>query len=149
MRNKLKVYIAGPMRNYFQLNFPAFDEMRDRLLAAGNAPLNPADLDRELGIGEGNAFDEAEVDMRETARRDCTALSTCDAIVFLEGWEDIAGATAEAAVAQWLGLKVLDPVTLEEHERPLLVRAEYGPVPEDLVYVEDVAEDDTWENYER
>lgn len=128
----MKVYIAGPMRNYPELNFPAFDEMRDRLSAAGHDPLNPADLDRELGIGEGAWSDEAEWDIPETVKRDCTALAGCDAIVFLEGWEYSTGAVAEAAVANWLGLVVLDNVTLEAHVSPILINAYYAPIEGEL-----------------
>ncbi len=45
----IKIYIAGAMRGKDKYNFPAFDAARDKLLALGYWPVNPADLDREVG----------------------------------------------------------------------------------------------------
>lgn len=122
----MRTYIAGPMRGLIAFNFPAFDDARDRAKAIGLEPISPADLDRASGFDETS---HTEVDitpdmMREWARRDLDALQTCDAIALLPGWERSTGATAELAVAKWLGLKVLDARTFEPLDPNILREAE-------------------------
>lgn len=48
----MRIYIAGLMRGYHLLNWPAFDAASERLRAAGHDPVNPADLDRAEGYRE-------------------------------------------------------------------------------------------------
>lgn len=110
---RLRVYICGPMRGIKLYNFPAFDAARDTINALGHVAINPADLDRaEAG------FDPARLpanhdwnslppgfDMQQAIDRDLEALRQCEAIVMLPGWEKSTGATAEAHVAKWRGIK--------------------------------------------
>lgn len=118
------VYVAGPMRGYAHYNFPAFDQARDRLTAAGMVVISPADIDRAAGIVADNIHDDPEdrefgpAQCREFANRDFHALhflqaENGDAIAMLPGWEASTGAAAEFFLARWLGLRVLDAQTGE------------------------------------
>lgn len=96
-------YCAGPMRSYPRLNFPAFDTAKDWLILKGWKAISPADLDREAGIsGFTTEFDDDFV--KRAMRRDIQALTVCNAIVFLPGWEKSEGANAEKFVAEQIGL---------------------------------------------
>jgi nucleoside 2-deoxyribosyltransferase len=112
------VYVAGPMRGIEKHNFPAFDAARDRLLAAGFTVISPADLDRELGITEDTP--EQEVNIREVLKKDMGAIcDQCDAMVLLDGWQRSLGATAEAYLAEAIGIPVvigMQMMPIESHE---------------------------------
>jgi len=108
-------YIAGPMRGYKNLNFPAFDEAVERGRQMGYRILSPADMDREHGIdpirnpGSGA---EAEKQLKDIIQRDINAIMSLqpergDGVAVLLGWEDSIGTQAEVALAHWLGLKVI------------------------------------------
>lgn len=105
-----KVYIAGPMRGYDYFNFPAFDEAAASLRAMGYEVVNPAEIDRGLGLDE--TADDAEVKFEalggiETAmHRDFGVILECDGIVLLPGWEKSTGARGELFVAQTTGRTV-------------------------------------------
>lgn len=106
----MKVYIAGPMRGYPQFNFPAFDACRDYLLSIGWEPISPADMDRtEKGFDPTTPdFDpdaEYDFDVADALRRDFEAISHCEGIVFLPGWEGSKGANAERMLGQALDLQ--------------------------------------------
>jgi hypothetical protein len=95
-------------------NFPAFDDARDRLRAAGWEVASPADMDRQAG------FDPADLptthdwsiipdgfDFNAAFERDIQAVRECDFIYMLDGWEKSKGARAEKAVAEWLGKTIM------------------------------------------
>lgn len=107
-----RVYIAGKMRGLPRFNFDAFDHARDWLIEYGLDPVNPADLDRAVGI-TGWTTDLPEDFIYSALRRDFIALCSCDAIALMPGWETSLGAKAEYQVASWIGLVVfyLDPET--------------------------------------
>lgn len=95
-----KVYLAGPMRGYDQLNYPAFDKGKALLEAKGWQVFSPADHDRELGFEDLRASFEWDL---------ITILRDVDAIVMLPGWEHSTGVTrAELPVAQTIGLEVYE-----------------------------------------
>ena len=89
----MRIYIAGPMSNLPELNFPAFHEAADRLRAAGHEVVNPADLCNDIA-GQWAAC----------MRRDLTAMLTCEAVALLPGWAKSRGATLECQVADALGM---------------------------------------------
>lgn len=107
-----RAYICGPMRGFPSLNFPAFDECRDRLRALGYDPVSPADIDRQNGIDPENVAVTRDL-LRQVITRDINALIGCDVIACLPGWKSSLGAKAEVAVARWLGLEVIDAWTLK------------------------------------
>lgn len=87
------VYLAGPMRDYPDHNFPAFHAAAAKLRAEGYTVCNPA----ELPYGED--------DIRFCFASDMVFISLCaDTVAFLPGWENSLGAQAEHALAKALGL---------------------------------------------
>jgi hypothetical protein len=116
---KKKVYVAGPMRDYEALNFPAFDEARDRGQAMGLDIVSPADIDRDSGLHEDTNVSELTLDdFKQIAKRDLLAILECDAVAMLPGWEKSKGATTERALAIWIGLEVLDARTFQPFPKP-------------------------------
>lgn len=109
-------YIAGPMRGYPNLNFPAFDAATRLGRALGWDVISPADIDRQSGINEAEDMVFTPEMIRAFVLRDVGALlelraENGDAIALLPGWMRSTGAKAELAVATWLGLKILDATT--------------------------------------
>lgn len=99
-------YIAGPMRGYPKYNWPAFDEVRDCLLAQGYSVISPADLDREAGFScdtpPERLTDEA---VRKLFSNSVHHLNSCaHAVVLLPGWKKSRGANAEVCCAKAIGL---------------------------------------------
>lgn len=111
----MRTYLAGPMRNHFRYNFPAFDAAAADLRSQGLSVVNPAEIDRHNGFDPVTLPDDwdwrelpKDLDLRQTVRNDLIALVTCDSIHLLPGWQDSKGATAERAVAEWVGLGVFE-----------------------------------------
>lgn len=103
----MRVYIAGPMSGKPKHNFPAFDAAKERLLAKQALVVSPADLDRAVGITEDSPVVETRAAMKLMVALDRVALSLCDAIYMLKGWENSVGSRAEHAQAVQDGLIVL------------------------------------------
>lgn len=82
------------MTGLVEFNRPAFMFMSARLTAAGHTVLNPAILPDGL-----SQFEYMDI---------CTAMLRCaDAIYLLSGWQKSAGARAEHALAEKLGLQII------------------------------------------
>lgn len=119
-------YIAGPMSRIERFNFPAFDAAAARLRDDGWFIINPAEMDREDGFDETNCTGYellTDEQRHQFARNDIDALLSVEAIILLPGWERSVGATNEAQIAGWLGLKgyelingVLEPIDLAHHK---------------------------------
>ena len=92
----IKVYIAGPMTGYPELNYPRFLEVAAKLRAKGFEVVSPAEL---------NPLTEA---YRNAMRKDILALVDCDHICMLEGWEKSKGATLEHHIATVLGIEQIE-----------------------------------------
>jgi hypothetical protein len=93
--NDMKLYVAGPMRGYPELNFPAFNTKTKELRAAGFEVVNPVELNPD-----------PNADYLECMRTDIRALCDCTSIYLLTGWENSEGANAEYQVARMLKLSV-------------------------------------------
>ncbi|MDR5856625.1 DUF4406 domain-containing protein [Caballeronia sp. LZ062] len=91
----MKLYIAGPMSGYPELNFPAFDAEAARLRAFGYEIVNPAEID----VGP-------NPDWLTAMRAGIKQLVDCDGIALLPGWQASAGANIEHSLARGLGLRV-------------------------------------------
>lgn len=115
---KGKVYLAGPMSNIPQFNFPAFMEADKKLTAEGWEVFNPAKADIErygTDFSEScptGSHDEANVAAgTPVTYRDCLRvdlnyiLDHANAIALLPGWEQSKGVKAELALSQCLGLE--------------------------------------------
>lgn len=88
-----KIYIAGPMTGLPEFNRPAFNRVAKELADGGIVPLNPAILPDGLNQPE-------YMDI-------CLAMLRCaDGIMLLDGWKESAGARAEKALAEKLGVGI-------------------------------------------
>lgn len=112
-----KVYVAGPMSNVPQMNFPAFDAAAKDLRLRGLEVVSPAELDSPesraaaLTSEDGSPRDYAE---GETwggfLARDVKLIADegIELIVCLPGWERSRGARLETFVARLCGLQIVD-----------------------------------------
>jgi len=90
-----RVYIAGPMTGYAELNFPAFRLEATALRAVGLEVVNPAELNVDPSAGWSACM-----------RVDIAHLVTCDRIHLLPGWSRSKGASLEHQIGRALGLLV-------------------------------------------
>lgn len=90
-----KIYIAGPMTNLPELNFPAFHAAAADLRAKGHHVINPAEINIDPSAG-----------WIECMRADIRELIDCTHIALLPGWEDSRGAKLELHIATALGFEV-------------------------------------------
>ena len=86
----MKLYIAGPMTGYDDLNFPAFHQAKARLIEAGYEVVSPADR----GGGEMSWAEYMKLDLKD--------MLDCDGIALLPGWEDSTGAGIEVDLGEIL-----------------------------------------------
>ncbi len=92
----MKVYLAGPMRNYPDFNFPEFHKYAALLRAEGHEVFNPA----ELGLPQSDMRAILAVELDWICRE-------AEAVALMPGWSKSRGARAEAALARALDLKLM------------------------------------------
>ena len=98
-----RIYIAGPMTGKPGLNADEFRkaakfvEESSKGFSIGFNPHNVASM---LGWDE-------QTPLSTIASTLLVDLASCDAIYMLRGWQDSKGATAEHAVAKWIGLEII------------------------------------------
>lgn len=102
----MKLYIAGPMRGYENWNYAAFDDAARRLRAGGFDVVSPAEHDREIGLVLAPDETLAPKTMHDLLMWDLNAISDCDGIALLPGWEESSGVKVELAMAEFLSKKV-------------------------------------------
>jgi hypothetical protein len=115
------VYLAGPMRNIKDFNFPAFHAAAAKLRAEGHTVFSPAEKDVETYGENVNSPSGSERTMAKKVgltpmelRREVFLVDTewickhADAIALLPGWESSKGATAERALGIALGLRIME-----------------------------------------
>ena len=111
----MKLYLAGPMRNYPLLNSREFDRVATLLEEEGYAVVNPIDLDREEGLdftteetiqATAIRLPDGTIDEEHYLARDFQYLGTCDGVALLDGWKDSVGTQREIAEADRLGIPV-------------------------------------------
>lgn len=100
-----KLYLAGPMSDLPELNFPAFHAEAARLRALGYTVINPAEI---------NSDPTAE--WIDCMCADIPQLIGCDGIALLPGWETSKGARIEHSIARALGMLVLECAAVPELE---------------------------------
>ncbi len=111
----VSVYLAGPMRNYKDFNFPAFTEGATNLRNHGYEVFSPAEHEVSRGFDcHGHDGDLAKFisttgfNLREALSRDIEWIcARADLVVVLSGWEKSKGARAEVATAAALGVPVI------------------------------------------
>jgi len=91
----MRLYLAGPMSGYPELNFPTFHAEAKRLRGLGFRIVNPAEINADSGA-----------DWLSCMRADIKQLVDCDGIALLPGWERSRGANIEQGIARGLGLRV-------------------------------------------
>ena len=107
MSNKA-VYIAGPMQNYPEFNFPAFKSAKRSLESIGWNVFCPATEDGIDTTGMKGLLSEIpDFCLKKAMKRNCHAIADCDAIYMLKGWEHSRGARVEHSLASYLGLDIL------------------------------------------
>lgn len=93
-----RIYIAGPMTGYPELNFPFFNAAAKSLREQGHDVVNPAEI-----------VNDKSADWQTCMRADIAQLVTCDGVRLLEGWERSRGASLEAHIAHSLGMRLVYP----------------------------------------
>lgn len=104
-------YVAGPMRGKPGFNFDAFDKCRDALLNKGYTVISPADMERPKSLERDPQSEDLDKQLRYAVRDSLSVLfvgSKKGTIALLPGWMDSVGATSEAFLSRWVGLKVVD-----------------------------------------
>lgn len=94
--DKPRIYIAGPMTGYPELNHPAFHVEAARLRAAGLDVVSPAEVTL---AGKPSWIDYMRADLR--------LMMGCSTICLLPGWRRSRGARIEYFVAKCLGFEVI------------------------------------------
>ena len=102
----MKVYIAGPMSGYPDMNFPAFDKKALELRVQGYEVANPAEKDRNNGYVADPAGLCTPEQYKTFLLEDLPLVAACDAIYMLRGWSRSKGARLERHLAKVLGLKI-------------------------------------------
>ena len=101
----MKVYLAGPMRGYDNLNHPAFFAWADALRVQGHEVFNPAAQPLEqdaIRLNEDLSF------RRKVFKLDTAWICEhADAVALMPGWEKSDGAVAECALAKAIGLPII------------------------------------------
>jgi hypothetical protein len=109
----VKVYIAGPIKGYDNLNQEAFTRRAEVLRQMGHEPLSPLDIkpDHDRGICCGGTPSEPTNSNHKYGcflRADLVEMMYCDGITLLPGWERSVGASTEEHVARSLGLQFVE-----------------------------------------
>jgi hypothetical protein len=88
-----RLYLSGPMSDFPDNNYPAFNAAAAALRAAGYHVENPAE----------NPSQESWAAYMRVA---LTQMLTCDEVFLLPGWEQSSGAVWEASIARGLGMQI-------------------------------------------
>lgn len=117
----VRIYIAGPMRNIPQCNFPAFDAARTLAREKGFKPISPADMDRDAGINPAPDFpctgsELSQDQLDDIIQRDIDAIMALrpekgDGIALLPNWQISTGTRAEVGLALFRRLQIRSAVT--------------------------------------
>lgn len=91
----MKLYLAGPMTGYPELNFPQFHAETSRLRALGFEIVNPAEINADPTAG-----------WLDCMRADIKQLVDCDGVALLPHWNESRGASIEHNLARDLGLRI-------------------------------------------
>lgn len=97
----MKLYLAGPMTGYPDLNFPHFTEIAALLRSIGHEVVNPAEVNPDPGTP-----------WEQCMKEDIAVLLGCQGIALLSGWQKSRGATLEHHIAQSLGMQVVSAYEL-------------------------------------
>jgi hypothetical protein len=85
-----KLYLSGPMSNYPQCNYPAFNKAARSLRRLGFYVVNPAE------------FGSRQAHMADMMREDLTAMMSCDGLALMDSWWESRGSCLEVQTAGML-----------------------------------------------
>lgn len=109
---KVRLYLAGPMTGYPDLNFPAFHAAAKSLRAAGYEVVNPAELTAHGLFAVLSAKLQRRwagwlrcSNWRQCMVIDIRELVLCDGIALLPAWEHSKGASLEYRIARGLDMQ--------------------------------------------
>lgn len=91
----MKIYLAGPMTGYKDLNFPLFISEAARLRALGHTVVNPQEINGDPAAAWSDCM-----------RADIAQLVTCEGVACLPGFTSSKGASLEVLIAVKLGMNV-------------------------------------------
>lgn len=109
-----RCYIAGPMRGREDFNRAEFLRVACIMKLEGWDVVTPFDLNASDGSDEeAQRTNDGPALQRMFARRDLDLVLSLnpdngDMICLLRGWKESAGASAEAAVAKWVGIPIME-----------------------------------------
>jgi hypothetical protein len=106
LKKKPIVYIAGPMTDIPHLNRRAFNEAESMLRCNGYHPINPVKFTEAVGY-DFESTDIPYVIVEAIKSMELEAISACDAIYLLKGWEHSEGAKNELMKALSLSLRIM------------------------------------------
>jgi len=92
------IYLSGPMNGYDNYNFDAFDMWADRLRESGYVVLSPAET----------AGGAQHLDRHWYFRFDFAIIATVNYVFLMPGWNESAGAKAEAIMACEMGIPLYE-----------------------------------------
>ena len=98
-----RIYIAGPMMGREDLNRVEFLKASIEIVGKHE---ELCDIVNPLRVADMECWDE-KTPLCQIASVLLGDLAGCDAIYMLRGWQDSKGATAEHAVAKWIGLEII------------------------------------------
>ena len=101
---KPRIYIAGPIRGYEEVNEDAFIRADDFLVELGFEVVNP--FESGEGFGLPREIQESPEILKRLMDFELAAVKSCDAIFLLHGWEKSQGARAELRVALDCNLEI-------------------------------------------
>jgi len=93
----MRVYVAGPMTGYPELNEPAFRKAQTYIESLGHEAVVPHDL---------HPVEDWNSNPQQIVLDDVKGLLSCQRIFMLRGWELSKGAKAEHAIAVWLDMSI-------------------------------------------
>jgi hypothetical protein len=96
MAKKYRAYIAGPMSNLPEFNYPLFNQVAAEVESYGYDVYNPA------------YRTDTSLPWAQYMRENIAELTQCDVIVLLPGWGKSRGATLERAIAVALEMPVVN-----------------------------------------
>lgn len=94
-----KLYLAGPMSNLPENNYPMFNKVAAALRAGGYEVVNPAEFGAPMAV---------RVGYYDLLREDLKRMLDCDAVALLPGWIKSTGATFERHCSSKLGMPAKD-----------------------------------------
>jgi hypothetical protein len=106
------VYISGPMTGHYQYNFNEFFKIETLLQSKGWIVFNPARLSWELSYALKKNL--IEISKEEFMKVDLAAISKCNNLILLKGWEKSKGCQIEIKEAKKRKLNIFTEKELDQ-----------------------------------